>query len=196
MKRVYAGLLLILIYGCSNQPVLTNYDPLTQARIRVYKGPNVYISQPVTSGRRYFDAASPSLPNHTIGMPIPKNAYQDTLSSFAGNFKYIPYREYSVPANKELTVVSFELGSNASTIGNAVIQGPALTICNQTEIRFTPQPGKDYDFTVIPIPFQGPECKLSLREFVTENGELTAVSIPYTIIYSGPLIHQPHGGGQ
>ncbi len=182
MKRAHAVLLSVFMCGCSSQPVHSPYDPLTQARIRIYKGPTVYISQSETGGKSYFEASTPSLPNHTIGMPIPKNAYQDILSNFAGNFGYVPYREYSVPANKELTIVSKSVGSNNAMIGNVVIQGTPLLLCRQTEIKFTPYAGKDYDFTVMPIPFQRPECKLHLREFVTEGGELTAVPIPYTTI--------------
>lgn len=182
MKRIYVVFLIVLIYGCSSQPTHSPYDPLTQARIRVYKGPLVHISGVETDSKYYYSASAPALPNRTIGMPIPKNADHDLLSSFAGNFGYFPYREYVVPANKPLTIVSKSVGSNTSTIGNVVIQGTPLLLCRQTEIRFIPQAGKDYDFTVIPIPFKGPECNLRLREFVTEGGELTAVPVPYTII--------------
>ena len=182
MKRIYAGLLFAFMCGCASQPVQTNYDPLTQARIRVYKGPLVHISQTMTHGRLYFDASAPSLPNRTIGMPIPKNAYTDMLARFAGHFGYVPYREYAVPANKQLTIVSELDAGNATVIGGAVFQGTPNVLCRQTAIQFTPQAGKDYDFTVVPVPFHAPECKLHLRGFVSEGGELTAVPIPYTIV--------------
>lgn len=182
MKRIYIILSFALIYGCSSQPVQLTYDPLTQARIRVYKGPLVHISGVGTDSKNYYSASAPELPNRTIGMPIPQNADHDLLSSFAGNFGYSPYREYAIPANQEVTIISKSIGSNSSTIGNVYIQGSPLLLCRQTEIRFIPQAGKDYDFTVVPIPFKGPECKLRLREFVTEGGELTAIPIPYAII--------------
>ena len=183
MKHVHFVSLLVLLCGCSSQPTHSPYDPLTQARIRIYKGPLVHISGVETDSKYYYSASAPSLPNRTIGMPVPKNADHDLLSSLAGNFGYVPYREYFVPANKELAIVSKSVGSNTSSIGNVVIQGEPLLLCRQTEIRFIPQAGKDYDFTVVPIPFKGPECNLRLREFVNEGGELTAVSIPYQLSF-------------
>ena len=184
-------LILASLFGCSSQPIHSSYDPLTQARIRIYKGPLVYIPG-VEMNRKYpYFVSAPSLPNRTIGMPVPKNADHDFLSSLAGNFGYVPYREYTIPANKELTIVSKSVGTNTSTIGNVVIQGEPILICRQTEIRFIPQAGKDYDFAVISIPFKVPECNLRLREFVKEGGELTAVSIPYSLINGGAQVSNP-----
>lgn len=176
MKLIPTVLLLVLVCGCSSQPAHSSYDPLTQARIRIYnKNLLVHVSGiDMTDGKFYYSASAPAIPNHIIGMPIPKNVDRDSLASFAGNFGYVPYREYAVRANHPLTIASVNLNLSSRT-------SVAPVLCSPSTIQFVPQAGKDYDFDLISIPFQVPKCNLRLREFVTEGGELTAVPIPYTI---------------
>jgi hypothetical protein len=110
MKRIYAGLLFALMCGCASQPVQTNYDPLTQARIRAYKGGTTYFYPNAACASRNrkdgYAATDFTVPNHIVGMPIPKNAPYDksTFESISETLGYVPFNEYIVAANKALTI--------------------------------------------------------------------------------------------
>lgn len=186
MKRIYAGLLLVFMYGCASQLVQTNYDPLTQARIRAYKGGTTYFYPNAACASRNrkdgYAATDFTVPNHIIGMPVPKNApyVESTFDSISKIFGYIPFNEYVIPANKALTIQTYLILPNSSQIsgfsGGSVItvQNPEYFTCEPFFGTFTPQAGKDYEVYLV-----RPSCEFRMREIVSESGEATAVSISY-----------------
>lgn len=188
MKRIYATLLLALMYGCASKPVHTNYDPLTQARIRAYKSGTVYFFPNAACASRNrkdgFAATDFTVPNHIVGMPIPKSSpfKKSTFDSISEMFGYVPFNEYIVAANKELTIQTYLILPNSSQIsgfpGGAVItvQNPSYFTCRPFTGTFMPQPGKDYE-----VYLNRQECKFHLREITSVGGEVTTVPISYAL---------------
>ncbi len=187
MKHIFAGLLFILMCGCASQPVQTNYDPLTQARIRAYKGGTTYFYPNAACASRNrkdgFGATDFTIPNHIVGMPIPKNApySKTTFDSISEMLGYVPFNEYIVAANKAITIQAYLILPNSSQIsgfqgGSVVtIQNPSYFTCEPVFGTFTPQAGKDYE-----VYLARPNCEFRMREIVLKNGEVTALPISYT----------------
>lgn len=120
-----------ILQGCATSSGTQNeFDPATQARIRVFHGTAAYLylgdvcdndtHQVIHAANGGFSYLAP---NKRIGMP----ATDDIPFS---------YNEYPVPANRPLTVKMYWQAQNAS--GTWESCGPLYT-------TFTPRPGQDYD---------------------------------------------------
>ncbi|RBA24167.1 hypothetical protein EV677_2243 [Herminiimonas fonticola] len=131
LKIAIALLFAMTLAGCAtSSSVQTEFDPATQARIRVFHGTAAYLylgdvcdgnTHPVihaaAGGFSYFER------NKKIGVP----ATDDMPFS---------YHEYAIPANEPLTVKMYWQAQNAS--GTWERCGPLYT-------TFTPNAGQNYD---------------------------------------------------
>lgn len=199
--------LLILMAGCSSLSApIASYNPETQARIRVYKGPNTMLSPDsacsvittqtplatpdeiahVAPGDKGAFAASGTgyVPNHTIGMPVPENAYDKSdpsvFNAFIKQFGWVPFNEYVIPANEKLTIDSSFVQTQGgeqvgSQSGGFYMPGYSMILCKPNVGTFTPEAGKDYE-TYLDLH----NCQLYLTKIVSQKGEFIAVPMSFS----------------
>ena len=142
---IFILLVIILLSGCITLPpkvetVKTDYDPKTEARIRVFPLDRTFLFP----GRSCYSANDENMihirhnyvvtRNRDVGMPKRANMMPG-------------YYEYVIPANQPLTVVSMRRGRHALNAppSNQVASTGNRTYCGPVPITFIPQPGEDYE---------------------------------------------------
>lgn len=153
-----------LLAGCGSTPSSApDYDPATQARIRVFHVGSVYlilgdICQDQSPEWVHASAGGFSylVPNRTLGMPR-----TDDMPTFS-------FHEFAIPAGKTVTIRHFWQVQTAS--------GGWLS-CGPTHLSFRPEAGVDYD-TFMRFN-QGACVGGALRQFrPTDDGKTTVQRLP------------------
>lgn len=147
----------VTLQGCAvSSDVMSQFDPSTQARIRIFHGTSAYIylgDVCDNDSHQVIHAANGGfsylVPNKRIGMPV-----TDDMP--------FSYNEYAVPANRPLTVKMYWQAQNAGRVWEHC--GPFYT-------TFTPSPGQNYDAA---MEFRYGVCQgMRVREIVPLDDEKT-----------------------
>jgi hypothetical protein len=136
---------IILLSGCALSPdlqtVQTDYDPKTEARIRVYSLSRTFLFP----GRSCYSAndeniisikEAPLFVTRQRDIGMPKRGGTAT------------FHEYVIPANQPLTIVSMRGRSRRwlnAPPSNQASSTSRRTYCGPVAITFIPQPGEDYE---------------------------------------------------
>ena len=135
---------IIILSGCALSPdlqtVQTDYDPKTEARIRVFSIDRTFLFP----GRSCYSANDENMISvyrthfatiRDIGMPRRVGMISR-------------YHEYVIPTNQPLTIVSLLNRSRRwlnAPPSNQVASTSSRTYCGPVAITFIPQPGEDYE---------------------------------------------------
>jgi len=134
---------IIILSGCTTSLKLqTDYDPETEARIRVYGfGPTFLFP-----GRSCYSANDENIISIKED-PLFVTRQRDIGMLRTGRIA-ISYHEYVIPANQPLTIVSMQ-GRGRRSLNwppsNQASSTSNRTFCGPVAITFIPQPGEDYE---------------------------------------------------
>lgn len=160
-----------LLQGCSTQSLQTDYNPATDARIRVFSLPN---NTWLYSGKNCFATDDPDrIIAHSGGRDF---GLVNSLSVLASNrrigmpqTKDMPftYHEFIVPAGKPLIIAS---SINTQTEARIKKESPTITStrCGPIGVTFVPQPGQDYDTA---FELKGYGCEIRVRRLIPDSRE-------------------------
>lgn len=174
LKWLFPALIAVSTMGCSTLPLQTDYNPATDARIRVFSMPNhtwLYPGKtcatgedadriPAHTGGTKFVVPFVT-PNRTVGIPKTANMSEER------------YNEFIVPAGTPLTIESAwyttgQLGAEKHP------RWATSRICRSRMQTFIPVAGQDYDTTLIvgkySVERQEMDCEIQVRRLVPVAG--------------------------
>lgn len=151
----------VLLGACQSNTVVSteNYNPQTQARIRLY-GQNqkpsfleyVHNNEKVKQnvGGSLTDAFSSFVGGtENISMGMPKTNWMNDMKEYDGILSKVFYREFLIPAGIPLHVHNAFVGLGGDyRVGKSVISHYEKS-CRSRTVTFTAQAGRDYE--VVPI---------------------------------------------
>ncbi|MBV7433514.1 hypothetical protein KRX19_00600 [Cardiobacteriaceae bacterium TAE3-ERU3] len=181
---IFSALLITACGGSGADMLKKDYDPTTDARIRVYGqngNPTILnvgidcATNPkgikINVGGGFGEALGSmvgSTSNESIG--IPQTEVSTKLSAKDGILSKAFYRELIIPANKPVNVrPGLQKVGTEVHIGNIPVFD---NTCKTTTISFTPKPGKDYEAVGLR---QGGGCNFFVSEITTEAGQLSEI---------------------
>lgn len=191
-KIITVSLIGLSLIGCvSNQStsVKKNYNPETDARIRIFgqnqkptemtygincktspKGTTVSIGKSLGDA---FSSFTRSSKNESIG--IAKTSTTENMGKLDGILSKIAYREYVIPAHEAVNVWGAYNG--LTTVSQTLTD---ITIfregsCRSIGSSFIPDAGSDYEVAMYK---KGRNCTLTIHKIVSENGQTVLKPIP------------------
>ncbi len=173
----------VLLSACQSTTIVSteNYNPQTQARIRLY-GQNqkpslleyVHNNEKVKQnvGGLLSDAFSSFVGGtKNISLGMPKTDWMNDMHDHDGILSKVFYREFYIPAGIPIHVHNAYIGLGGSySDGKSVISHYEKS-CRSRTVTFTAQPGRDYE--VVPIvPINSSEfCAVEVRDITSGKSE-------------------------
>ena len=191
--RAAFAVLTVALSGCASTQLPgadQNYDPSASARIRLF-GQNgmptvmkVQTDQKANGGEieinvggslgDAFGSLMGTVSNQSIGIPETENT--QNLKEMNGILSKAFYREFVIPAGKQVKVRNAFIGLSATSyasVGNMNMTHYQKS-CNGESVKFTPQAGKDYE---VGSYLQGRSCFVMVFEIRSDAGRTTLAPV-------------------